>query len=126
MKWYHELYLSPNLTGSEAYLHWLAERGWSIRPVYLIVLSDMRDGQLEILPLPLLRMFRRMNREYDVIGMAKGYYHARTLAAKIISDVYEQTGGCDAKTFFLEKMRQSFSEAEEGKAKTEQEKGKEL
>ena len=113
MNWYQELYLSPNLKGSEKYIHWLVESGWSLRPVYIIVLSELKDGQLEILPLSLLRLPFWKKEDYDILGVAKGYYHARSLVATILSDVYEITGDCDAGSFFRERMQKPQSNTQE-------------
>ena len=100
MNWYQELYLSKNLTGKEKSVKWMVEHKVEVRPLFLIVLSNRSDAQLEIVSLATLKFPFFRKEKYNIIGVAKGYYHARTLVETIAKDVYEATGQCDFKAYF--------------------------
>lgn len=100
MKWYKDLYLSDNMNISSKSVRFMVDHGIFIRPLYLIVLFDFPDGQLEILNAGTLKLPAFFHGEYQVIGAAKGYYHARNLIERIYADVYEKTGTCQVKDFF--------------------------
>lgn len=109
MKWYKDLYISENITGSLKYIQFMVEHKWQIRPLYLIVLSDILDGQLEIIPVATLRLPAFRQQSYVIIGVAKGYYHARSLIEQIYSDVYTKTGDCAVKDYFQQKLKEEES-----------------
>lgn len=100
MYWYQDLYVSENLSKNMKAIRWSVEHKIHIKPIFLIVLSDLDDGQLEIIPATTLRLPFCEKKEYRVIGVAKGEYHARSLVETIISDVYQSTGNCDCKSYF--------------------------
>ena len=95
MRWYKDLYVSENITGSLKYIQFMVDHGLQVRPLYLIVLSEISDGQLEIIPVATLKIPIFRHKSYDIIGVAKGYYHG---------DVYSQTGDCQVKAYFRQKF----------------------
>ena len=40
-----------------------------------------------------------------MVGITKGYEEAVELVEQIVQEVYEQTGGCDIRSYILEKER---------------------
>lgn len=101
MNWYQYLYISDNLPDDCQKIKKMVKKKMHAKPLYLIVLSDYTDAQLEIVSaLAQQSAFFRMQ-TYHVIGVAKGYYHARSLVEKILMDVYSKTGQLDAKKYFL-------------------------
>lgn len=110
MNWYQNLYLSKNLQGKERQVIWMVEHKVEIRPIFLIVLSDRMDAQLEIVPLATLKFPFFWREKYNIIGVAKGYYHARTLVETIVKDVYNATGQCDFKGFFESYFKENKGE----------------
>ncbi|MDD6193463.1 MAG: hypothetical protein PUB19_01030 [Lachnospiraceae bacterium] len=100
MYWYKDLYVSNNLSNNMKWIRWSVEHKIHIKPIFLVVLSDMGDGQLEIIPATTLRLPFFEKKEYQVIGVAKGEYHARSLVETIVADVYGATGNCDCKSYF--------------------------
>lgn len=104
MRWYKDLYVSENITGSLKYIQFMVDHGLQVRPLYLIVLSEISDGQLEIIPVATLKIPIFRHKSYDIIGVAKGYYHARSLVERIYGDVYSQTGDCQVKAYFRQKF----------------------
>lgn len=100
MYWYENLYTSDNLSKNIKVIRMSVEHKINIKPIYLIVLSDMADGQLEIIPATTLRLPFCQKKDYCIVGVAKGGYHARSLVKTIVSDVYEKTGNCDCKSYF--------------------------
>ena len=100
MKWYQELYVSDNIKAEPKTIRFLVEHGVQIRPLYLIVLSELEDGQLEIIPVHTLKLPVFRKKDYSVVGVAKGYYYARSLVERMVSDVYTQTGDCNVKLYF--------------------------
>lgn len=104
LKWYADFYLSDNLADKRNTIKNHVARKLHIRPLFLIVLSDYEDGQLEIIPLSTLKLPFFYKKEYQVVGVAKGYYHARSLVERIVGDVYRETSTCDCKGYFCNKM----------------------
>lgn len=100
MYWYENLYVSDNLSNNITLIRRSVEHKIHLKPIFLIVLSDLDDGQLEIIPATTLRLPFSQKKDYQIIGVAKGEYHARTLVETIISDVYQTTGNCDCKSYF--------------------------
>lgn len=100
MRWYKDLYLSENLEKDRKTIEKRVEKKIHVRPLYLVVLSEYTHGQLEIIPVTSIHLPLMHQREYDVLGVAKGYYHARSLVGRIIGDVYKETENCDCKAFF--------------------------
>lgn len=100
MNWYQYLYISENLPDDAQKIKKMVKKRIHTKPIYLIVLSDYTDGQLEIVSAITQQspFFRKQT--FHVIGVAKGYYHARNLVEKILMDVYSQTGHLDAKHYF--------------------------
>ncbi len=41
-----------------------------------------------------------------MVGIVKGYEEAVELVEQIVQEVYEQTGGCDIRSYILEKSRE--------------------
>lgn len=109
MRWYKDLYVSENITGSLKYIQFMVDHGLQVRPLYLIVLSEISDGQLEIIPVATLKIPIFRHKSYDIIGVAKGYYHARSLVERIYGDVYSQTGDCQVKAYFRQKFEKEES-----------------
>lgn len=110
MRWYKDLYTCDDLTGSIKYIQFVVEHGFfGARLIYLITLSKFCDGQLEIVPAVTKKTpFFRKNSQ-DVIGVAKGYYHARSLVEKIYQDVYDATGSCEVKEYFRQRFEEQYS-----------------
>ncbi len=102
MNWYKDLYVSENISGSRKYLEFMVDHGFSVRPMYLITLSNLTDAQLEIIPVSLLKVPFFKQENWDIVGVAKGYYHARSLVERIYSDVLEETGDVLVKDYFKE------------------------
>jgi hypothetical protein len=109
MRWYQDFYCSDNLKGSKKQIRKMVEKGWHLRPLFMIVLSDLPDGQLEIIPAVMLKNPFLKDVTYDVIGVAKGYYYARTVVEQIFGQVYQETGACNVKQYFQERMKEGES-----------------
>lgn len=107
MKWYHFLYVSENLPNNIKSIRWLVEHGIHLKPLYLIVLSEISDGQLEIIPAATLKIPFFKKQSYKIIGVAKGEYHARTLVETIMREVFEKTGDCNARAYFEPYFREN-------------------
>ena len=65
MRWYKDLYVSENITGSLKYIQFMVDHGLQVRPLYLIVLSEISDGQLEIIPVATLKIPIFRHKSYD-------------------------------------------------------------
>ncbi len=99
MIWYNDLYISDNLPQNSKKVIRIVERRIHVKPLFLVTLSEIEDGQLEIISLTSLRLPFFRQEHVKVVGVAKGYYHARSLVESIIAEVYEHTGGCDCKSY---------------------------
>lgn len=110
MYWYQDFFISDNIKGSRKQIRTSVTKGRHLRPWFLVVLSDMPQEQLEIIPVSMLRFAYYQKKNLVVLGVAKGYYYARTMVEQMFSLVYRETGSCDVKQYFQEKIRGEVGE----------------
>lgn len=60
-------------------------------------------NQLEIYPTLQFKQPAFPEQDLFVVGITKGYEEAVELVEQIVQEVYEQTGGCDIRSYILEK-----------------------
>ena len=82
MRYYKHLYLTEGLEKKKEKIIRKLESGKLQPSVHVITLAISEKNQLEI---------------------TKGYEEAVELVEQIVQEVYEQTGGCDIRSYILEK-----------------------
>ena len=70
------------------------KRHKNARNLYVIVLSLLQDGLMEIYPYNQLlqKPYRKMDSRIQVVGFARGKEVAEQLVLQIIQDMYDETG----------------------------------
>ena len=71
--------------------------------VHVITLAISEKNQLEIYPTLQFKQPAFPEQDLFVVGITKGYEEAVELVEQIVQEVYEQTGGCDIRSYILEK-----------------------
>ena len=103
MVWYDDLYLGNSLADKP---HKVKRIKWKIKHragtlnIYLIVLCRYGTNLLEILPSAQLLQKAYPKQDLYVVGLANGYRESLETAARIISDVYQQTDGFAVRKYF--------------------------
>lgn len=104
MQFLEKLYLSDNISKEEERVKRSLRAKKMPSDWFIIAISTTRDGMLDILPAALVRQKWFSVGSIQVVGVAKGYFHALSLMEKMASDVYECTGTCGMKEYFLAGM----------------------
>ena len=102
MRFHGKLYIGDSIKHPEL-TKWKLRVAAGQFNVYLIVVSNNQDNQLECFHNALLkqRFFRRQ--KLYVVGIAGNYEEAVDLIQKITQDCVEKTGACNIKAFLLNK-----------------------
>ncbi len=104
MIWYENLYLGERFPKKEAKIRrikWKIKHNRCFSNVFLIVLCRYGPNLLEILPAKQLCQKHYPRQGLYVVGLAKGYEDALWTAARIVTEVYEKTGGFEVKRYIL-------------------------
>lgn len=104
MQFLEQLYLSDNISEKEERVRSSLRKKKPAGDWFIITISTMRDGMLDILPAMLIRQKWYETGSLQVLGVAKGYFHALSLMEKMTLDVYKSTGKCRLKEYFLTGM----------------------
>ncbi len=107
MQIYGDFYVGDNLKLGRAKIKRRIQRNRSGKDWFYISLSTMKDGMLEIIPAALTRYSWYPSKDLQIVGVEKGYYHALLLVKQMTSDVFEATGDCKLKEYFLSRMERS-------------------
>lgn len=103
MKWYKKLYLTENTKASKMRIMEYTVLKKFQPDVYLIVLSDNANNYLEMIKAISLKQPHYNKKEvWDklyVVGIAKGYDEGIELMARIISEMYKNTGGFNIREY---------------------------
>ena len=100
MRYYKHLYLTEGLEKKKEKIIRKLEAGKLQPSVHVITLAISEKNQLEIYP---TLQFKQPAFPEQVVGITKGYEEAVELVEQIVQEVYEQTGGCDIRSYILEK-----------------------
>lgn len=104
MRWYKELFLG---TGAEKSRHQIVENIKSNKPqfnVFVITLPSNENNLLDIFHSTILLQPYYKNKEYFIVGLAKGYEEALEVMTKIVMDTYNETGGFRVKEYLKSKI----------------------
>lgn len=92
MRWYRHLYMGEQARKSRYRI--VGKIRWNKlqMDVYVITLSSNQKDLLDIYPSYVLRQKYFQKQEYLIVGIAKGYEEALEVAARIVTEVYTETG----------------------------------
>ena len=106
VRYYRHLYLSEGLEKKkEKIIQKLNENNLQY-DIYLITLPVTEHNQLEIYNSLELKQPSYPQKEWFVVGLAKGYDAALELVEEITRTVYNETRGADIRSYILEKERE--------------------
>ena len=77
------------------------KRKTSDRTLFCVILPTTDGGILEVIPAFALRLEAK-DHDITVVGVCEGRKNALALVEQMIGEVYEKTGGFDAKSYYLQ------------------------
>lgn len=103
MRFYRYLYVSELMKGKQdKIVERLKKQDYPLT-VYLIVLSEDGENQLEFFRTSLLKQEIFRGEELFVVGIAAGYDDALYLVERITEDAYRETKDADIRSYLLER-----------------------
>lgn len=102
MKWYRDLYLGERVKKKAGRIRWKVEHNAGQLGIYLLTLPTNKQNLLDIIPASNLVQKGYPKSGLFVIGIEKGYEDAAYMAASVVMEVYEKTGGFDV-TAYIQK-----------------------
>jgi hypothetical protein len=92
MRWYHKLYVGKTAKKKRYEIVWKVKHKAGMLGVYLITLASNEENLLDIMDSSVLLQPFYKNENIFIVGIACGYDEAVELAARIIEELYKQTG----------------------------------
>ena len=92
MKWYRNLYVSDSIGDKANRIKWKINHNAGTISVYVIAFASNSQNLLDIIPAQELLQKAYPKNQLYVVGLAKGYEEAIETAAKIVLEVYKNTG----------------------------------
>lgn len=102
MRWYHGLYTGEMARPRRFRIVAGVKAGRLQDNVYLLTLPSNPQNLLDIYPAWVLRQKYFRKADLLVVGIALGYREAVELAAKIMNEIYEETGIYSTAGYFRE------------------------
>jgi hypothetical protein len=101
MRFYKNLYTGSKLQDSKTKVIWKLKTGRPQPFVYVITLAGNSD-LFEIYHSAMLKQkyYRKKENAPYILGIASGYSEAVDLIIRMITEVYNATGGYDVKTYY--------------------------
>ncbi len=103
MHYYRDLYLDSALRKKKDRVIQRIEDGKLQADIFLVVLASGARNQLEIIDTLFLAQPDYPKRDWYVVGLAKGHDRAVELVKAIVSEVYQNTGNADVRSYFRER-----------------------
>ncbi len=101
MKFHNNIFWSEELSGREEEIKKKISTYKTLWNIYVIVLSDT-DGQLEFYHVEHINLYQQSSKDAMIVGVATGYSSALMLVKQMLDHVYEITGSCKIKNYFLD------------------------
>lgn len=105
MKFYRNLYLGVGLEKKKEKLIKKLETGKYPLTLYLLVLAQTEENQLEFYSTLMLHQKMVSEKDIFVVGIASGYEDAVYMVEEITRETYEKTGTADIRGYLLEQER---------------------
>ncbi len=99
MVWYEKLYVGESIIHKKNKVIWKIRHNAGQIGVYVITLASNGNNLLDIIPAAELLQKAYPKKNLCVVGLAKGYDEAVEVAASIVDEVYQKTGGFAVREF---------------------------
>lgn len=106
MIWYEKLYVGESIVHKTNKIKWKIRRHAGQVDIYVIALASNTENLLDIIPSRELLQKGYPKKELFIVGLAKGYEEALSVAASIVEEVYRQTGTFAVRSY-LDQNRKS-------------------
>lgn len=106
MKIYKELYVSETLRGKEEKIFAKIEQGKFQIGIYLVVLANGKQNNLECYNAALLLQHNLKTEDLFVVGVAKGYGEALAQIEQIANEVYEKTQDLNIREYIVKRQNE--------------------
>lgn len=110
MIWYEKLYVGESIVHKKNKIKWKIRHQAGQIDIYVIALASNTKNLLDVIPSHELLQKGYPKKELTIVGLAKGYDEALTVAASIVEEVYRQTGTFAVRSY-LKRNRRSRREA---------------
>lgn len=104
LNWYKNLYVGNHAEKGLKKTIWRIDHGAGVVGYYLITLPVGEKNQLEIISPAYLQQKALRRICPAVVGIAKGYDEALQLVEEIVTEVYEQTGTAEIRSYLEERI----------------------
>ena len=103
--WYHKLYMDNRIIKNADKIKSAIEENKPSVGIYCIALASNENNLFDIMNVnELMFQHYRRNNIY-ILGLARGRESAKSLVARMIEDVYRETGDVRAREYFAENGR---------------------
>lgn len=110
MIWYDDLYLSENIEKKADKIKWKITHNAGMLHMYVISLPQNNDSLLEIISTKELMQRYYPKKNLVIVGIAKGYEEAVTMAATIVVETMNSLGSTNVKRYLKEKRKENPKE----------------
>lgn len=106
MRYYKHLYVAESLKKKQKkIISRLNKRKFQLE-IHLLVFPETENNQLEIINPNLLLQKNYPEKDYFVVGIAKGFEEALEILEEIVQTVYNETRGADIRSYILNKEQE--------------------
>lgn len=112
MVWDEDLYVGKSIEQKADRVKWKICHNAGQLHIYVITLASNEQNLLDIIPAAELLQRAYPKNNLYVIGLAKGYDEAIEVAASIVMDVYQRTGGFAVRNYLAGKRRKNKKECQ--------------
>lgn len=106
MRYYKQLYVGEGVKKKKEKIISKLERKKFQLDICLLVFPDTGKNQLEIIDPNLFLQKNYPQRDYFVVGIAKGFDEALEVLEEIVKNVYNETRGADIRSYILNKEQE--------------------
>lgn len=106
MKYYKHLYIGESLKKKKKKVLLRLEKRKFTPGIYLIALCQTGCSQLEIFDANQLLQKGYPERDYFIVGLAKGFDESTEILEEIVKNVYNETKGADIRSYILNKEQE--------------------
>lgn len=103
MIWYENLYIGESIIHKKDRIIWKIRHNAGQINIYVITLASNEKNLLDIIPSQELLQRGYPKSQLYIVGLAKGYDEAVTVAASIVDEVYRRTGTFSVRNYLTEK-----------------------
>lgn len=105
MIWYDELYVGESIVHKTKKIKWKICHNAGQINIYVIALASNSENLLDIIPSQELLQKGYPKSGLRIVGLAKGYDEAVTVAVSIVDEVYQKTGAFAVREYLERKRR---------------------